>query len=109
MPTYRTKREVDSIRNSRQWRDRTRPAKLDKNPLCEVCFKHKPPKVKPATQVDHITPLEEGGEPFDESNLQSLCNRCHSIKSAEESRQRHRRKAAEMAEILKENEGKSRY
>jgi 5-methylcytosine-specific restriction protein A len=42
-----------------------------------------------ANEVDHRIPLEQGGEPFDESNLQSLCKRCHVIKSAEEARQRH--------------------
>ncbi|WP_374754761.1 HNH endonuclease [Dyadobacter soli] len=36
-------------------------------------------------------PLEVGGAPFDPENLQSLCKRCHVIKSAEEARQRGKR------------------
>ena len=34
--------------------------------------------------VDHITPISEGGHPFDESNLQTLCEHCHKEKTAEE-------------------------
>ncbi|QLH84984.1 HNH endonuclease [Halosimplex pelagicum] len=34
--------------------------------------------------VDHITPVSEGGHPFDESNLQTLCKFCHREKTAEE-------------------------
>lgn len=34
--------------------------------------------------VDHITPISEGGHPFDESNLQTLCKHCHREKTAEE-------------------------
>ena len=33
---------------------------------------------KPATDVDHITPLADNGEPFDFGNLRSLCHECHS-------------------------------
>lgn len=33
-------------------------------------------------EVDHITPLSEGGHPFDESNLQTLCEDCHTDKHA---------------------------
>ena len=38
-------------------------------------------KVVPATQVDHITPIVEGGDWFDADNLQSLCLVCHSQKT----------------------------
>ncbi|WP_227015888.1 HNH endonuclease [Haloarcula sp. JP-L23] len=34
--------------------------------------------------VDHITPISQGGHPFDESNLQVLCDDCHEAKTAEE-------------------------
>lgn len=52
-----------------------RLAKLSACPWCEHCG-------APATQVDHITPVESGGHPFDKDNLQSLCQSCHSSKSA---------------------------
>jgi 5-methylcytosine-specific restriction protein A len=37
-----------------------------------------------ATVVDHIRPVKQGGDFFDEDNLQSLCNRCHERKSTQE-------------------------
>jgi 5-methylcytosine-specific restriction endonuclease McrA len=38
----------------------------------------------PATDVDHRTRIEEGGEPWDETNLQGLCHPHHSQKTARE-------------------------
>ena len=35
----------------------------------------------PATQVDHIKPIADGGEPWDLENLRSLCASCHSKKT----------------------------
>ncbi|MCY4500148.1 MAG: HNH endonuclease signature motif containing protein [Alphaproteobacteria bacterium] len=38
-------------------------------------------------EADHIRRLEDGGfDPYDESNLQSLCRTCHIAKTAEENR-----------------------
>lgn len=34
--------------------------------------------------VDHIEPVSDGGHPFEESNLQVLCEDCHAEKTAEE-------------------------
>lgn len=52
-----------------EWR-RIRDAFIAEHPYCETCG-------APAEQVHHITPLSAGGT-HDESNLQSLCHRCHS-------------------------------
>ena len=41
-----------------------------------------------ATDVDHIRPIREGGEPGSLDNLQSLCHRHHSVKTAREGRGR---------------------
>ena len=84
--SIRTSQEVRKIRNSRQWRDRVRPLQLMDFPYCQNC--EIKDKLTEATEVDHITPLESGGEPFNRINLQSLCKRCHVIKSAEENRSR---------------------
>lgn len=54
---------------------------LAKNPLCVECEKQG--KVKPATELDHIIPMHQGG-PDTEANLQPLCRECHDIKSATE-------------------------
>lgn len=38
----------------------------------------------PAFEVDHIQPISKGGHPFDERNLQTLCEDCHKEKTARE-------------------------
>jgi hypothetical protein len=44
------------------------------NPLCVVCQ-------APATDVDHIQPIADGGEPWDMANMQALCHSHHSEKT----------------------------
>lgn len=84
----RTKEEIQKIRNCKEWRGKkgARALQLFNFPWCQECFKNE--IYEEAEQVDHIIPLEDGGEPFDPGNLQSLCFRCHVLKSAEENRQR---------------------
>lgn len=63
-----------------------RPQQLLDFPICQLC--EEKGTLNDGVEVDHIIPLEVGGEPFESSNLQTLCKRCHVIKSAEEARQR---------------------
>lgn len=47
---------------------------------CTVCGRY-------GNEVDHITPLDRGGDPYAESNLQVLCGGrggCHASKTREE-------------------------
>jgi 5-methylcytosine-specific restriction endonuclease McrA len=37
-----------------------------------------------AEDVDHITPIERGGAPFERANVQALTHSCHSRKTREE-------------------------
>lgn len=62
-----------------RWR-RVRNRKLNRNPMCEHCER------KPATDVDHIVPIRNGGARLRMSNLQSLCRPCHATKTAREQR-----------------------
>lgn len=39
-------------------------------------------------EVDHITPVSEGGHPFDPANLQTLCEKCHQDKTSQENSDR---------------------
>lgn len=55
---------------------------LARHPLCAHCLKRG--FTTPATEVDHIKPLREGGARLDQSNLQALCKSCHSRKTARE-------------------------
>lgn len=49
--------------------------------LCQPC--HRSGRTTEATQVDHIIPKAQDGTD-DMDNLQSICEPCHKIKTAEE-------------------------
>lgn len=52
------------------------------NPLCAECEQEG--IVSPTTVTDHITPINQGGDPWALSNLQALCGACHASKSGRE-------------------------
>ena len=62
---------------------RLRRAQLRENPKCQLRFEG---CTIWATEVDHVTPLFDGGDPWDWDNLQSTCHECHAKKTAEEQR-----------------------
>lgn len=51
---------------------RLRKAKLKANPICQVHQCN-----RPATEVDHVVPLAEGGPRYEWANLASLCAEHH--------------------------------
>lgn len=55
---------------------RLRKAKLRADPLCQM---HGCRRL--ATEVDHVTPLAEGGARYDWANLASLCQQHHDEKT----------------------------
>jgi len=55
---------------------------LKKNPLCEHCLKEG--ITKPASEVDHIIALVDGGARLDANNLQSLCFQHHRLKTRQD-------------------------
>lgn len=75
-----TQRYADGFYDSKAWRTASKWQRI-REPLCRSCG-------EPATNVDHIIPLAQGGEPFAESNLQSLCTACHADKTRGENRNR---------------------
>lgn len=56
---------------------RARRLHLNREPLCRICAEEG--RTTPATCVDHIIPLREGGRASGD-NLQSLCAACHNRK-----------------------------
>jgi 5-methylcytosine-specific restriction endonuclease McrA len=79
--------ERAAIYRSPRWQfERTR--QLEREPDCRVCG-------APATHVDHLVPLAEGGAPFDASNLESLCARHHGPKTLAESHRGMKRAVAQ--------------
>lgn len=76
-----------------RWR-RIRLSKLQSEPLCRMCLSAG--MTVPATVVDHIKPIEDGGT-HEESNLQPLCKRCHdAIKTPSDVAARDRASAVEL-------------
>lgn len=63
-----------------RWR-RRRLIQLRREPLCRICRAQG--RLTPATEVDHIIPLNAGG-PDAFENYQSTCARCHRLKTVRE-------------------------
>lgn len=56
---------------------------IAQHPYCEECFKQG--KIVMATDIDHIVPHKgDRSLLYDERNLQALCHKCHSRKTATE-------------------------
>ena len=67
--------------NSKRWRS-LRQYFFSMNPLCNTC--KQAGYTTPGTDVDHITPIRLGGQPYSIKNLQTLCKSCHARKSGKE-------------------------
>lgn len=74
----REERWGKDLYQSAVWRGLRRLVRREQ-PFCAV-----PGCNNPTTDVDHIVALRDGGEPFDRANLQGLCKKCHSEKTAKE-------------------------
>lgn len=69
---------MSRLYNLKRWQ-RVRRNQLEREPLCRGC--RASDEDRPATEVDHITPVTAGGAAFDAMNLQSLCKPHHSWKT----------------------------
>ena len=67
-----------AIYASPRWK-RLRRLHLTHHPLCVACLATN--RTTPATDVDHVKPIRQGGNPYDAANLQSLCHACHASKT----------------------------
>ena len=76
-----TRGKAVKVYHSAKWQN-TRNAVLTRDPICKVCDNEL------STQVDHITPLSQGGDPYELTGLQGICDRCHWLKSAREAQTR---------------------
>ena len=57
---------------------------------------------RPATDVDHIVELADGGSFHDPANLRSLCDECHKAKTVAQRKARAERKKAEKSARMAE-------
>lgn len=93
----KTSMYANEIHSSNRWRKTSRLYR-EAHPICEACIKaskegdqshrKRAGMINLATSVDHIVPLFAGGEPYDWSNLQSLCDYHHALKSQREREQK---------------------
>ena len=67
---------------SRRWERFARTVKDRDGWRCQHCGR------RGRLEVDHVVPLEAGGDPWDPANCQALCGPCHSAKTAAENRKR---------------------
>ena len=77
------KKPNTDVYNGTQWRKLATMHKRA-NPCCVACMDKG--IVSPAQVTDHILPINMGGEVYAWHNLQSLCKRCHDVKSGQEAR-----------------------
>lgn len=78
---YQRNKKIARFYSNARWQ-KLRDRKLKHDPLCEHCL---PDVVTPATEVDHIIPVEvDWSRRLDWNNLQSLCHSCHMKKTAED-------------------------
>ena len=66
---------------SSTWR-KARNSYIARNPLCKSCLDNN--RTTPGNVVDHIIGIKSGGAELNENNFQTLCTKCHAIKSAGE-------------------------
>jgi 5-methylcytosine-specific restriction protein A len=75
------RRALDALYNSTRWR-KYREWYLREHPLCAECERNG--RTAAACIVDHIVPTADGGDFWEESNHQPICDPCHRAKSARE-------------------------
>lgn len=76
---------VRRLRGTRRWK--TLRARLiadaERCELCGLPFDRDTPHGRRAPSVDHITPLAQGGDPYDEDNLRVVHIGCNSRRAAQ--------------------------
>lgn len=72
---------------------RLRAILLAQEPLCRMCKAKNPPRARPATIADHVTPIAQGGAIHDLNNMQPVCADCHDEKTRTDNGWRKPRKA----------------
>jgi len=76
------RRRNRDIYSSAEWTQLSKAFRRQ-HPLCVICTTQG--RDEPAALVDHIVPIsQDKSRAFDVTNLQSLCAKCHNIKTARE-------------------------
>ena len=59
---------------------------FERDPVCAWRFEDGARCDRLGQELDHIVPLDAGGDPYSAKNLQLLCAEHHRVKTAEENR-----------------------
>ena len=78
--TFVRDKASDKFYHSAAWL-KVRKLVLAREPFCRACG-------MPASDIDHITPIKDGGDKLSLDNLQPLCKACHNKKTTRERRGR---------------------
>ena len=79
-PAMQYERAGQKFYNTQEWK-RLRAEIKKATPYCQACTVTSKQR---RLIVDHIKEIKDGGDPYDRSNLQVLCYRCHGIKTNRE-------------------------
>jgi 5-methylcytosine-specific restriction endonuclease McrA len=84
-PEYRDTKTPKGGRfySSSRWRKASERHR-QREPLCRECKTQG--RITVGAVTDHIVPISQGGDPWDENNHQTLCQPCHNRKRQRESR-----------------------
>ncbi len=77
----RRRETTKGIFKTKRWALRRKQV-FERDPFCadgRVCGGK-----KPSVEVDHVVPLDQGGDPYRLDGLQGICRDCHEAKTAEE-------------------------
>jgi 5-methylcytosine-specific restriction enzyme A len=73
------------VYRTRTWLMRRKQA-FERDPFCAWRFKDDTRCERLGEELDHVVPLDAGGEEYQAENLQLLCAEHHRLKTAEENR-----------------------
>jgi len=74
--------ETNPLYATKKWRKYRQAILMRRGPQCELCGHV--PLFEREIHVDHIIPISQDGDIYNEANLQLLCIQCHGKKTASE-------------------------
>jgi 5-methylcytosine-specific restriction endonuclease McrA len=70
-------------RSTHRW-SKVRRHVLSTSSVCAICGRYLDPSARwpdpRSATVDHVVPLDQGGDPYDPANLQAACKACNERK-----------------------------
>lgn len=100
-----------AFRKTYRWQKLCRQMRATHPPVCCICNRYidltLPHNHRHAFTVDHIHEIEDGGDPFDPTNLQVVCRSCNSSKGNRNQRRRRQDRIRQQAAAREFNPSRS--